>query len=354
MRTFGVIMAGGGGTRFWPLSRNASPKQLLNLTGKDVMVNETADRILKVCDYNDLYVVTNKVQAEKIKEVSKGKILPSNVLTEPSARNTSACIGYSAIKILKEKGDGVMLVSPSDAFVKDSEEFARVLKLASKTAEESNGIVTVGITPTFPATGYGYIKYSDSDGEVKNVIQFVEKPDSTTAEKYLKDGGYVWNSGIFVFKASVILEKFKTYLPDVYEDLLKIGNAVGTKDEEKITEEVYPLIRSISVDYGIMEKTDGIKVIPASFGWSDVGSWDMLSVLHKADENGNVKIGDTVVIDSTDSIVYSSGRTVSVVGVDNLVVVETPDAVMVCPKNKSQDVKKIVEYLKNNDRSNLL
>lgn len=353
-KVFGVIMAGGGGTRFWPLSRTAYPKQLLNLSGKDVMVNETADRLKKVCDRDDLYVVTNKVQADKIKELSSGKIPFSNVLKEPAMRNTSACIGFSAVKIYKEKGDGVMIVSPSDAYIKDTEEFARVLALATKTAYETDKIVTIGITPTYPATGYGYINYEKCEGEVKTVNRFVEKPDAVTAERYIKEGGYVWNSGIFVFKISVILKEFEKFLPDVYQDLLKIMDAVGTKDEEDVVAKVYPEIRSVSVDYGIMEKTDGIKVIPAEFGWSDVGSLDALEVLHKADENGNVKVGDVIAVDSKNCIAYSSNRTLTVLGMEGIIAVETPDAILICPKDKAQEVKKIVEELKKSGKENLL
>ncbi len=354
VKTFGVIMAGGGGTRFWPLSRTACPKQLLNLTGKDVMVNETADRLLSVCEKNDLFVVTNRVQAPKIKELSAHVIPMQNVLEEPAMRNTSACIGFSAVKIFKERGDGVMIVSPSDAYIKNTEEFSRVLKLAVKTANESDKIVTIGITPTYPATGYGYINFTESDSEVKTVTRFVEKPDRETAERYLKEGGYVWNGGIFVFKVSVILKEFQKFLPDVYADLMKISDSIGTTDENKVIEEVYPVIRSISVDYGIMEKTDGIKVIPAEFGWSDVGSLDALEILHQADQDGNVKIGDVITVDSNNVIAYSSKRTVAVLGMQDVIVVETPDAILVCPKSKAQDVKKVVDEIKKSNKESLL
>ena len=174
------------------------------------------------------------------------------------------------------------------------------------------------------------------------------------AKEYIAQGGYVWNSGIFVFKASVILEEFKKYIPDVYADIIRIGDAINTPDESRITEEVYPFIHAISVDYGVMEKTDKISVIPASFGWNDVGSLDALEVLHPADSDGNVKVGDVVIADTTNSIAYSSGRTVAMVGLDNVIVVETNDAILVCAKDKAQDVKKIVEILKKSDRGNLL
>ena len=354
MKRYAVIMAGGGGTRFWPLSRSQTPKQLLNLSGKDVMVNETIARLSRVAQKEDIFIVTNAAQAEKMARVTAGRMAAENILKEPAARNTAACIGYAAMKIAKEHGDGVMVVTPSDAYIRDEAEYARVLQTAVRAAEESDALVTVGITPTFPATGYGYINFTKSGEAVKKVRKFVEKPDLATAERYVSSGDYVWNSGVFVWKASVILEKFRTLLPDIYADLETIAAAFGTPDEEKVLNEVYPKIRSISVDYGIMEKADGILVVPGEFGWNDVGSWDMMNVLHKEDGQGNIAVGDALLIDSKNTTVYSSGRLVAVVGADALVVVETPDAVMVCPRSKAQDVKKIVDALKEQNRTDKL
>lgn len=354
MNVFGVIMAGGGGTRFWPLSRNEYPKQLLNLTGKDAMVNETANRLSLVCERNNLYVVTNISQAKKIREISKDIIISKNVIEEPAARNTAACIGYAAVRIIKEHGDGVMIVSPSDAFIKDEKTYAEILSTAVKAAQESDNLITIGITPTFPATGYGYIQFERSNKKIKNVKRFVEKPDIEKAKEYLGSGEYVWNSGVFVWKASVIMEKFKTLLPDVYSDLIEIKNAIGTDKEKETVERIYPSIRSISVDYGIMEKSQNICVIPGEFGWNDVGSWDMMGVLKEKDKNGNVLCGDTVCVDTKNCVVYSKKRLVATVGIENLVVVETEDAIMVCPVDKAQEVKKIVDELKNTGRKELL
>lgn len=354
MKTFGVIMAGGGGTRFWPLSRNLTPKQLLNLSGKEIMVNETADRLNRVIPKDNVYVITNVSQADKIKIVMAGRVKPSNVIGEPSARNTSACIGYSAVKIIKEHGDGIMVVSPADAYIKDEDEYARVLSVGISAAENSNGIITIGIKPTFPATGYGYIEFENENTEVKKVKRFVEKPDIKTAQEYFNSGKYAWNSGVFIFKASTILKKFEQFLPDIYKGLIEIKDSLGTADEEKTVNGVYPNLRSISVDYGIMEKAQDIFTVSGDFGWNDVGSWDMLGVLNKEDKNGNVIKGDVISIDTINSVVYSSGRTVATVGISNLVVVETPDAVLVCPKDKSQDVKKIVEQLKAEGKKELL
>ena len=247
-----------------------------------------------------------------------------------------------------------MVVTPSDAYIRDEKEYARLLRVAIQAAKEKNALVTVGITPTFPATGYGYICCEQDVGPVKKVKRFVEKPDLETAKAYLASGDYVWNSGVFVWKASVILEKFRTLLPDIYEDLEKLAAAFGSPDEEKVLEEVYPQIRSISVDYGIMEKSDNILVVPGEFGWNDVGSWDMMNVLHAEDAKGNIALGDALVVDSTNTTVYAGSRLVAVVGVDDLVVVATEDPVLGCPKSKAQDVKKLVDALKEQKRTDVL
>lgn len=354
MKTYGVIMAGGGGTRFWPLSRQATPKQLLNLSGKDLMVNEAIDRLSKTADKADIFIVTNKTQVAKMLEATNGRIQKNHILSEPSARNTSACIGYAAMEIVKKYGDGIMVITPSDAYIKNEAEFTRILGIAVKAAEEKDALVTVGITPTFAATGYGYIKFQKSGENVLKVLEFKEKPDEATAKKYVESGEYAWNSGMFIWNASTILKKFEKYLPEIYEDLQKIGDAMNTADELKVIEEIYPKINSISVDYGIMEKADDVFVVPGEFGWNDVGSFDMLGVLHEGDEKGNICIGDQINVDTKNCITYSSGRLVATIGLENVVVIETGDAVLVCDKNKVQDVKKIVEQLKKDGRTELL
>ena len=353
MRIFGVIMAGGGGTRFWPVSTMSRPKQLLSLSGKNAMINETADRLLRVTDKKSLLAVTNSAQAGSLTEITAGRIYKENVLSEPLARNTSACIGYAAAVIKKKYGDGIMIVSPSDAFVKDEKEYARVLSAAAVRAEKG-GIVTVGITPTFPATGYGYIRYEKGEGEAKKVLRFVEKPDFARAKEYFESGEYVWNSGVFVFRAGVILEEMKKHIPKVYAGVEKIYEAAGTENEKNAVREAYNDMPSVSVDYGVMEKAEDISVIPASFGWNDVGSWDMLSVFHEADEKGNISVGDCVLKDCEGVTSYSSGRLVAALGVKDIVIAETPYAVLVIDKNRVQEVKKITDELKNKGRTDLL
>ena len=354
MKTYGVIMAGGGGTRFWPLSRQATPKQLLNLSGKDLMVNEAIDRLSKTASKDDIFIVTNEAQVAKMLKATKGRVKRNHILSEPSARNTAACVGYAAMEILKKYGDGIMVITPSDAYIKNEAEFTRVLGVAVKAAEEKDALVTVGITPTFAATGYGYIKFQKSGEEVLKVLEFKEKPDEATAKKYVESGEYAWNSGMFIWKASTILKNFEKFLPSIYADLQKIGEAMKTDDEFNVIDRIYPKIESISIDYGIMEKSGDVYVVPGEFGWNDVGSFDMMGVLHEADENGNIKIGDQINVDTKNCITYSSGRLIATIGLENVVVVETEDAVLVCDKSKVQDVKKVVEQLKRDRRAELL
>ena len=218
--------------------------------------------------------------------------------------------------------------------------------------------MTIGLKPTVPSTGFGYIRYdAETGGAVKPVIEFREKPDEQTAIKYVQSGRYAWNSGMFIWKASLILQKLQEYVPDVYADLEKIGNAMSTAREQEVLREIYPGIRKISIDYAVMEPSAAkgdVLVIPGECGWNDVGSWDMMEILHDPDENGNILLGDAVAVDVKDTVIYASTRTVTAVDVNNIVIVETPDAVMVCRKDRAQEVKKIVDALNEAGRKDLL
>ena len=355
MKHYGVIMAGGGGTRFWPLSRQAMPKQMLNLSGKDRMINETIDRLDGVIEKSDMFIVTNEKQAGKMLECVDGRIAKDHILAEPSARNTAACIGYAAMEIVKKYGDGIMCIFPSDHFVKKEAAFKEILGEAIKAAEEQDKLITIGIAPTFPSTGYGYIKFDKKEDAIaRKVEEFKEKPDLETAKAYVESGNYAWNSGMFVWKASTILKKFERLLPDIYECLVMIGDAMNTPEEENVIQEIYPVIPKISIDYGIMERSSDVLVLSGDFGWNDVGSWDMMKVIYDADQNGNIIVGDQVNIDTTNTISFSTGKMIATIGVDNLVVVETEDAVLVCSKDRVQDVKKVVDTLQEQGRTELL
>lgn len=355
MTKYGIIMAGGSGTRFWPLSRKTTPKQLLNLSGNGAMINETIDRISNFIEKENIFIVTNTEQLEKMKECVEEGILEAHILAEPSARNTAACIGYAAMEIMRKYGDGVMCIFPSDHYIKEEDEFSNVLGKAILTASECEKLVTIGITPTFPSTGYGYINFDRTeDGDVKTVQKFVEKPNYENAVKYLKSGEYLWNSGMFVWKASTIIKNFERFIPKIFNCLKEIGEAMNTPLEEEAIKRIYPVIPSISIDYGIMERSDDVVVLEGDFGWNDVGSWDMLGALYDTDENGNIIKGEQINLETSNCISYSDKRLIATIGIENTIIVETDDVVLVCDKEKAQDVKKIVDLLKTNGKREYL
>ncbi|MCF6096528.1 mannose-1-phosphate guanylyltransferase [Thermovorax subterraneus] len=360
MDRYGVIMAGGGGTRFWPLSRTSTPKQFLNITGDDTMINDTIKRIRDIIPPERILIVTNKAQEKMLKKVISEDIPRENILLEPVGRNTAACIAYATLVVRKRSGDAVMGVFPSDHYIKNTQEFQKVLNAAFSLAESSNKLVTMGITPTFPSTGYGYINFDREksiqvgDKIAYEVVEFVEKPDVPKAKAYIESGNYLWNSGMFVWKASVILSNFERFLPRLYSKLIEVEEHIGTPAEKEIIERVYPSLPDISIDYGIMERAVDVAVIPGDFGWSDVGSWDSLGSVIPPDENGNITRGDYVDIETKNSIIYSSGRLIAAVGLEEMIVVETADAILVCPKKKAQEVKKVVEHLKKMGRKDLI
>lgn len=359
MNTYGVIMAGGGGTRFWPISRQTTPKQLLNLSGQDAMINETINRIKPLIDKNSTFIVTNETQGELLKKITADHCYHDHILLEPTARNTAACIGYAAFNILKKYGDGIMCVFPSDHYIENESEFLRILGQAIDAAKEFDKLITIGIKPTFPSTGYGYINFqresqNQSNAEVYKALEFVEKPNFDKAKVYIESGRYLWNSGMFVWKVSTILENFKRFLPKLYNGLEELSSFLGSEGEEQKLKEIYPTLQSISIDYGIMERSDDVLVIPGDFGWNDVGSWDTLGVIYPSDANGNIIRGEHVSIDTKNCIIYGNGRLITTVGIEDMIIVESGDALLVCPKEKAQDVKRVVDTLKEHGKEQYL
>lgn len=360
MKVYGIIMAGGGGTRFWPLSRKALPKQFLNLTGRDILVNETFDRLTQVMAKENIFVVTNTLYAEKTRELMQGRTGEDHILKEPAARNTAACIGYAAMKILRKYGDGVLCIVPSDHYIRQESLYAQTLQKAIELAKQKDCLITIGIAPTYPATGYGYIRSGAAEGgngtspDYYAVEEFVEKPSEAVAKEYLRAGCYFWNSGIFVWKASVILKAFEKLLPDIYEYLVKIGEAVGSDEEVRVLEEIYPGIPKLSVDYGIMERADNVVMFKGAFDWNDVGSLDAIALLHDADGEGNVGLGNHILMDTEGTICYSKDKLIAASGVKDLIIVEAEDAILVCPREKAQEVKRLVEFLEANGKEQYL
>lgn len=349
---FALILAGGGGTRLWPASRRARPKQLLTLGGTESLLSGSFRRAQAVFGADRTLVVTAADQADAIRAALPD--LPAeNVIAEPTARNTAAAVGLGAAAVARRAGDdAVLAVLPSDAYIGDEAAFARVLGTAC--AEARRTIVTVGITPTHAETGFGYLQRGpEVRPGVYEVARFVEKPTLARAREYLADGSYDWNSGMFFFTAGRMLAEARRHLPALGAALDEMRAAA---DFPAAVARLYPDVPATSIDYGIMEKAQGIHVVPGAFGWNDVGSWAALGSIRTPDAGGNVVAGDTTVASSRSSIVVSEPGAphVGVVGIDNLVVVATKDAVLVVPKDKAQDVKEIVEALKKAGRTTLL
>ena len=355
---FAVIMAGGKGARFWPRSRERMPKHLLDIQGERTIIRETVDRIRPLVPPERTLIVTGRNHAaELIRQLPE--IPAENILIEPVGRNTAPCIGLAAIHILRRKPDAVMLVIPSDHRIGDESRYRRVLAAAARIAAAGDPLVTIGIPPTGPETGYGYIEQGEpfpaGDGEqVFRVRSIREKPPREQAEEFLRRGRFVWNGGIFIWKASAIMEEIARFLPELHDGLLQIGAALGTEQEEQVVGEVYGLQKAVSIDYGVMEKAGEVLVVSGDFGWSDLGSWDALWEVSRKDGQGNAVRGEFVGIDAADCLAHSPRKLVALVGVRDLLVVETDDALLVCRRGRSQDVKKVVETLEKTKRDKYL
>ena len=359
MKNVAVVMAGGKGERFWPKSRNNLPKQFLSLTQEDeTMIQLTVRRINALVAYEDIYIVTNQDYVGLVSE-QLPQIPNENILSEPKPRNTAPCIGFAAAVISQKYDDAVMLVLPSDHLIKFEEIYIDTMAQAIQVAQEDGNLVTIGITPTYPETGYGYIHFGRDEGTPKYrgvyiVKRFVEKPDMDTAKEYLSSGQYLWNSGMFVWKLSTILQQFKLLLPDIYRGITEIGQAYGTPEYETVLERCFSAFKSESIDYGIMERATAIYTLPGNFGWDDVGSWLALERIQKTNESGNTVNGDVITINTKDSIIVGDKKLIAVVGLENVVIVDTEDATLICGKNATQDVKKVIENLKICNRSELV
>ena len=348
MRTTALIMAGGRGERFWPRSRKNLPKQFLSLTGDGrTMIQLTVERILPLVDIEDIFIATNKDYKELVKK-QLPKLPEENILCEPVGRNTAPCIGLGAIHIAKKYKDALMFVLPSDHLIKYNSMFVNTLKEASKIAMEGTNLVTLGITPDYPETGYGYIKFdsAESKGTAFVVDRFVEKPTLEVAKEYLETEEYLWNSGMFVWKVSSILKNIESFMPETYGGLLRIQESIGTDSQEQILEKEFMSFRSESVDYGIMEKAEHIYTIPGTFGWDDVGSWLAVDRIRKSNEFGNVVSGNIITVNSKNCIIEGSKKLIAAVGLEDLIVVDSEDAMLICEKRSAGDIKKVLENLK--------
>lgn len=354
MDMIAIVMAGGTGTRFWPLSRTERPKQVLSLGDQPVLLKQTLDRLEAALPTERIYVITAREHESVIRDHA-GSVPPGNVIAEPEGRDTAACAALGSMIARDQLGNqGVMGLFPADHLIQPRDLFAHFVELAYRVTGERGGIVTFGIPPDHPSTGYGYIRYDDASGEEVNdqvvyaVESFTEKPDRNRARDFLSQGNYLWNSGMFFWKAGHFLSEVKRCLPGLHEGLDRIQSEWReTGDLRKALEKHYARLPAISVDYGILEKTDRVFTLPVSFEWSDLGTWDSLEKLFDTDENSNVRVGNVVSLDSVNSILFGSdSMLIGTIGVEGLVVVATEDAVLVCPKDRAEDVKALVNELK--------
>lgn len=343
-----LIMAGGRGERFWPRSRRSLPKQFLSLTGDGkTMIQLTVERILPLVRMEDIYIATNKVYKPLVLEQLPG--LPEqNILCEPVGRNTAPCIGMGAAFISRKYEEALMIVLPSDHQIAHRELYLDTLRAACDVAEKGRNLVTIGIQPAYPETGYGYIRF-DPSSRMRQAYQvdcFVEKPQLETAKKYLAEGRYLWNSGQFIWKVSTILRNMERFMPDTYAGLMRIRDAIGTEEQEKVLEEEFTAFESQSIDYGIMEKAGDIYILPGTFGWDDVGSWLAVERLQMPNGEGNVESGNVVSVNTRGCIVQGQEKLLALVGLEDIVVVDTPDATLISSKEHVGEIKDLLARLK--------
>jgi len=355
---FAVIMAGGGGTRLWPLSRKAHPKQMLSLFADRSMFQMSVDRLLPLLPPERILVVTAGDQVEPLSE-QVPELPRDNFIVEPIGRGTAPCIGLTAIHLHKRDPDAVMAVLTADHYIKKKETFRAVLTAAREVAEEDY-LVTLGITPSFPSTGYGYINRGERLGEKGDfsyfrVERFTEKPNAETARRFLDEGTYAWNSGMFVWRASRILEEMNKLMSELHVTLMQLQVALSDDHYEETLAQVWPTIEKETIDYGVMERAERVAVIPVEMGWSDVGSWDAVQALLLADAQHNVSRGDHIAVETTDTMVFSrSDHLIATVGVDNLIVVDTPDAVLITTPERAEQVREVVRRLREEEREDKL
>jgi mannose-1-phosphate guanylyltransferase/mannose-6-phosphate isomerase len=347
-----VILSGGAGTRLWPLSREMYPKQLLSLTGKQTMLQDTALRLAAIAGAMPPIVVCNEAHrftvAEQIRALD---MQPSAILLEPSGRNTAPAVALAALKALKIDPDATLVVAPADHVIRDANKFQQAAEVAVALAQHDK-LITFGIVAHAPETGYGYIRRGDGAGPAYPVAQFIEKPPLDLALQYVATGDYYWNSGMFVFKASRYLAELSSLAPDILAACTAAFEAAKTDlDFVRIDKAEFIKCRSESIDYAVMEKTQDALVLPLDAGWSDVGSWSSLFDVLPADEEGNVLLGDVMVHDTHDCYVHSTSRLVAAVGMQDHIIVETKDAILVAPKDRVQDVKDLVAKIKKSGRT---
>jgi mannose-1-phosphate guanylyltransferase len=354
---YAAIMAGGGGTRFWPWSREGRPKQILPIISDRSMIWETVDRLQPFIATEKIFIITSRSQARDLRR-EVPQIPESNLLLEPMGKNTAPCLCLAALHIQKKNPQAVMVALPADHFIADRPGFLRTLRSAVKFAATQAVLVTLGVRPSEPETGYGYIQKGEALGMTQGmpifrVKAFREKPTLPKARAYLRRDDYFWNSGIFIWQAGVFLEAVKKFLPRLYGEMMPLQNSLGTPRERKALEKIYARAQSVSVDYGIMEKADNVALLEARFSWNDVGSWAALGKIWPKDDKGNVLSGGAtparrkiLAIDSAGCLIRGEEKLIAVIGLKDTIVVEAGNAFLVCPRERAQEVRKVLQELK--------
>jgi mannose-1-phosphate guanylyltransferase len=355
---YALIMAGGTGTRLWPVSRQTQPKQAIELVGNRTMFQHAVDRLNAILSPERIMVVTAREYVDAL-EAQVPDIPRENFIVEPMARGTAGAIGLAAVHLGHRDPEAVMAVLTADHYIRDVDQFCRALAAASQVAEEGH-IVTLGIKPSFPSTGFGYIRRRERvrqvDGfDVYVVERFVEKPDAARAAEFLASGLYSWNSGMFIWRIDRIMGEFARQMPDVYAQLQEIETVLDTVRQTEVLCQVWPQVRKETIDYGIMEGAENVVVMPVEIGWTDIGDWAAIYELHQSDEHGNVVVGSSHVgVDTSSSFIRGSKKLIATVGLEDVIIIDTDDAMLICARDQAQNVKLIVEQLQKDGRTEYL
>ena len=352
MDKYVLILAGGKGSRLWPISTENKPKQFLNLYGNEIMINETIRRIEDIFNYENIFIIINENQKELANRYIDSRIPRKNIISEPEAKNTAMCIFYATLKIKKMKGDGIISILSSDHYIENEDKLMENIKYAVQVANANESLVTIGIMPTYPATGFGYIRYSkNKNNNCNSVIEFKEKPNYEKAVEYVKSNRYVWNSGMFIWKIEIILKMFKRYLPSIYCFKKDLYNAINTNDEQKVVKEIYRKVESISIDKGILEKAHNIKMIKADFKWMDIGSIKDFFEIHSRDAQENIIIGNAITKDINKSNIFNNSEELLIaMGLENINIIKDNGVCIICRKGEEYLLTQLLEKMKGQEK----